>query len=66
MSNVFAVSISVDIIARFVSLSSVIVDLSNFLINFNLLKLRSTVLRSAVIGKLSSYGPKSPFSDNYN
>jgi len=52
-SNVFVVSHSIDIIARFVSLSSVIVDLRYVLRNFNFLNLRSTVLRTAVIGKLS-------------
>jgi len=53
ISNVLAVSLPIDIISRLVSLSSVIVDLCNVLINLNSLKLRSTVLRIAVIGKFS-------------
>jgi len=51
--NVLAVSLSIDIIARFVCLSSVTIDLWNVLISLNLLKLHSAVLRTAVIGKLS-------------
>ena len=51
-------------ITRFVSLSSVKADLWNVLINFNLLKLRSILLRTAVIGKLSLWWPQAPFSPN--
>jgi len=111
ISNILAVSLSIDIIARFVSLSSVtvqarnqrpegggnpaialpkfsqtyvfvrysnklhhfpppkisvgcgpvIVDLWNVLISLNLLKLRSAVLRTAVIGKLSLEWPQAHF-----
>jgi len=60
-SNVLAVSLSIDILARFVSLSSVIFDLWNILISLNLLKIRSAVLRTAVIGKISLEWPQSPF-----
>ena len=56
MSNVLEVSLSIDIIARFGRLSSVIVDLWNLLISLNLLK-----LRSAVIGKLSLEWTQAPF-----
>ena len=52
-TNVLGVSLSTDILARFVRLSSVTVDLWNASISLNLLKLRSTVLHTAVIGKLS-------------
>ena len=52
-SNVLAVSLSIDITAKFVSLSSVVVDLWNILISLNLLKIHSAVLHTAVIGKLS-------------
>ena len=53
-SYVLAVSLSIDVIDRFVSLTSVIVDLQNVLISLNLLKLRSAVLRITMIVKLSS------------
>jgi len=59
-TNVLAVSLSIDILARF-SLSSVIVDLWNASISLNLLKLSSAVLRTAVIGKLSLQWPQIPF-----
>ena len=63
--NVLALSLSIDIIARFVSFLSVTVDLWNVLISLNLLKLYSAVLRTAVIGKLSLgrqwKGPQAPF-----
>ena len=61
ISNVLAVSLSIDVLARFVSLSSVIVDLWNVLISLNLLKLRSAVLYTVVIGKLWLEWPKTPF-----
>ena len=57
-SNVFAVSLSIDIIFRIASFSSNIVDLPNVLINFNLLKLRATVLLTTLIGKLSLWWPQ--------
>jgi len=53
ISNILAVSLSIDIIARFASISSVTDDLLNVLISLNLLKLRSAELRAAVIGTLS-------------
>jgi len=59
--HILAVSLSVDIVARFVSLSLVIVDLWNVLISLNLLKLRSPVLRTAVSGRLSLEWPQTPF-----
>jgi len=62
ISDDFAVSLSVDITARFVNYSSVLFDLWNVLNNCNLLKLRSTALRTAVIGKLSLWWPQTPFS----
>jgi len=61
ISHILAVSLSIDIIARFVSLSLVIVDLRNILISLNLLKRHSPVLRTAVIGKLSLEWPQAPF-----
>jgi len=61
ISNVLAVSLSIHIIERFVSLSSVIVDQWNVLICLNLLKLRSAVLCIAVIGKLSLDWPQAAF-----
>ena len=61
ISNVLAVSLSIDFIDRFISLSSVIADRWNVLISLNLLKLRSAVLRIAVIGKLSLEWPQASF-----
>ena len=61
ISHILGVSLSIDIIARFVSFSSVIVDLWNVLTSLNLLKLRSVVLLIAVIGKLSLEWCQAPF-----
>ena len=61
ISNALAVSLPVDIIARCVSFSSIIVDLWKVLISLNLLKLRLAVLRRGVIGKLSLEWPQAPF-----
>ena len=60
-SKVLAVSLSIDILARSVILSSVLVDLWNVLISLNLLKLHSALLRTAVIGELSLEWPQYPF-----
>ena len=57
----FCSSLSTNIIAIFVSFSSIIVDLWKVLINFNLLKLRSAVLSKAVIATLSLWWAQAPF-----
>jgi len=62
ISNTLAVPLSIDTIARFVSISSVIVDLLTVLISLNLLKLRSAVLRTATSGKLLLEWPQAPYS----
>jgi len=61
ISDVLAVSLSIDILARFVGLSLAVVDLRNVLISLNLLKLRKAVCRTAVIGKLWLKWPQTLF-----
>jgi len=61
LCNVSTSSLSIDIIARFFSLLSDLVDLWNIFISLSLQKLRLAVLRTAVIGKFSLEWPQTPF-----